>query len=57
LSEFSTAVACTRTTADELGTTITVDQISATACNQPPCPNAAPGVHYVERQLIVSASR
>ncbi len=57
LSEFSTAVACTRTTADELGTTVTADQITATACNQPPCPNGAPAVNYVERQLRVVIER
>ncbi len=57
LSEFSTAVACTRTTADELGTTVTADQITATACNQPPCPNGAPGPNYIERQLSARVSR
>ena len=31
--------------------------IKATACNQPPCPNGAPGAAYVERQLQATISR
>ncbi|MCK7581252.1 MAG: hypothetical protein MZV65_40205 [Chromatiales bacterium] len=58
LAEFSTDVACTRTTPpNELGTVVHVDRITATACNQPPCPNAAPGAHYVDRQIVVTVSR
>jgi MSHA biogenesis protein MshP len=57
MAGFSTTVGCARTTANELGTTVTVDQITATACNQPPCPNASPGTSYVERQLSAKVSR
>ena len=31
--------------------------ITATACNQPPCPNPTPGPAYVERQLQASIAR
>ncbi len=34
-----------------------IDQITATACNQAPCPNSAPGTYYVERQVTVSVER
>jgi MSHA biogenesis protein MshP len=52
LSEFTTTVSCTRTSHTELVTTVTMDQITAVACNVPPCPNAAPGTaDYVERQI------
>jgi MSHA biogenesis protein MshP len=51
LADFTTTVTCTRFTANEAGATVTVDQITATACNQPPCPSASPGPNYVERQL------
>ena len=57
LQDFSTTVTCTITTADELGTTANVYQLSATACNQPACPNAAPAANYVERQLTITVSR
>ena len=57
LADFTTTVTCTRVTANEAGITVTVDQITATACNQPPCPNAAPGPSYVERQLQTVVSR
>lgn len=57
MAGFSTTVACARATANELGTTVIVDQITATACNQPPCPNASPGTNYVERQLSAKVSR
>ena len=57
MAGFSTAVVCARTTANELGTTVIVDQITATACNQPPCPNASPGTNYVERQLRATVGR
>ena len=31
--------------------------ITATACNQPPCPNPTPGPAYVERQLQATIGR
>jgi MSHA biogenesis protein MshP len=58
LSDFTATVTCTRTTYAE-ASTVTVDAIVATACNQPAastCPNASPGVNYVERQLAITVS-
>ena len=57
LADFTTAISCVRTVENELGTTLNFDQIIATACNQPPCPNAAPGQNYVERQWAVTTER
>jgi MSHA biogenesis protein MshP len=57
LADFTTAVTCDETSANELGVTVTIRRIVATACNQPPCPSTAPGPNYVERQLVVTASR
>jgi len=57
LTGFSAAVSCSSTSHTEGATTVNVDTITSTACNQPPCPNAAPGTNYVERQLAVSVSR
>lgn len=53
LTAFSVSVQCTAYTADELGTTVRLYEIVATACNAPPCPNPAanPGPRYLERQL------
>jgi MSHA biogenesis protein MshP len=52
LGGFTTTVTCTRTTHTELVTTVTMDQITAVACNDPPCPNAAPVIaDYIERQI------
>ena len=52
LEGFTTTVSCTRTSHTELVTTVTADQITAVACNQPPCPNATPtSVDYIERQI------
>lgn len=53
LAAFSVNVQCTAYTADELGTTVRLYEIVATACNAPPCPNPAanPGPRYLERQL------
>jgi MSHA biogenesis protein MshP len=52
LGDFTTTVTCTRTTHTELLTTVTMDQITAIACNSPPCPNAAPtNADYIERQI------
>jgi MSHA biogenesis protein MshP len=57
LAAFTTTVNCSATTADELGSTVTVHRITATACNQPPCPSATPGMYYVERQVVVTVTR
>lgn len=57
LQQFSVAVRCTSFSATELASTVTIDQITATACNQAPCPNSAPGTYYVERQVTVSVER
>lgn len=57
LAEFTTSVSCAPHSANEAGATVNVDQIIATACNQPPCPSASPGVNYVERQLTVTVER
>ncbi|MDH4189349.1 MAG: agglutinin biogenesis protein MshP [Betaproteobacteria bacterium] len=53
LAPLSVSVRCARRTADEAGTTRKFDSIVALACNEPPCPNAAAGANYVERQLTV----
>lgn len=57
LSDFTATVACNPTTSTELVDSVTLHSITATACNQPPCPNGAPGTNYVERQLTVVLSR
>ena len=57
LAPFTTTVKCTRTRTDELGVIVTVDQIMAIACNQPPCPNPAPTANYVARQITVTLSQ
>jgi MSHA biogenesis protein MshP len=58
LAPFTATVSCVRTIADELGVTITIDRITATACNQPPCPNLAPtNANYAERELSITAGQ
>jgi MSHA biogenesis protein MshP len=57
LQSFTTVVSCASTTTTELSRTVTIDRITATACNQAPCPNPAPGMSYVERQVSVSVQR
>lgn len=54
LADFTTTVECDESPGSPYtdgGTTVRVFVLVATACNQPPCPNAAPGPAYVERQL------
>ena len=55
LSPFTATVACTATTANEGGTTITIYNIVSNACNIPTggaCPNAASNsATYIERQV------
>lgn len=60
LADFTTTVVCTENSYTEQSATVIVDQVSATACNQPAagaCPNAAPGSNYVERQISITVSR
>jgi len=57
LAQFTVAVRCTSFSNTELASAVIIDQITATACNQAPCPNAAPGMYYVERQVTVSVQR
>lgn len=58
LAPFTATVSCTRTAPDELGVTITIDRITATACNQPPCPNPTPtNANYAERQLAITVGQ
>lgn len=59
LSEFTVTVTCTptiydTTTAIAVPDTITVQEITATACNQPSggsCPNASGGANYIQRVI------
>jgi len=57
LAPMGATVACTRLTGDEAGATVVFDSLVVTACNEPPCPNAAPGPRYVERQLNMMVAR
>ena len=57
LAPFTTTVNCTSSSTDELGVPVTVYQITALACNQPPCPNPAPTANYVARQITITLSR
>jgi len=57
LSPFTVAVTCTFSDATETNRSIRVYQITATACNQAPCPAAAPAAGYIERRLVVSVAK
>ena len=66
LAEFTVTVQClpagAAATNEESGTpSLVVRRLVATACNQPnaagTCPNLAPGVNYVEREVAAVASR
>ena len=58
LAPFTTRVTCTRTNTDELGVAVTIYQITATACNQPPCPNLTPAnANYVSRQITITVGQ
>jgi MSHA biogenesis protein MshP len=57
LSPFTVNVTCTSTAATEGNREIRVYEIIATACNQAPCPNAAPAAGYVERRLTATLSK
>ena len=55
LAALSTTVSCSASSHTEAGNSVTVYQLTSTACNLPvagACPNASPGSgDYVERQL------
>jgi len=57
LSPFTVNVTCTSTAATEGNREIRVYEIVATACNQAPCPNAAPSAGYIERRLTATLSK
>lgn len=57
LALFTVTVACTSTTHTEAGAPVILHQLTATACNQAPCPNPAPGPDYVERQVQATVER
>ena len=60
LSSFTVTVACASMVHTEAGNTVTIYQLTATACNQPAggaCPNPAPGPDYVERQVQGAVER
>ena len=62
LTGLTVNVACALSNADEgsrvgPGNPLEFYLITATACNQPPCPNPAPGPAYVERQLQATIAR
>ncbi len=57
LALFTVTVTCTSTSHTEAGTPVTLHQLTATACNQAPCPNPAPGPDYVERQVQAAVER
>jgi MSHA biogenesis protein MshP len=58
LALYTATVTCSSTSTDELGVTVTIDQISATACNEPPCPNASPtSANYAERRITIVVGR
>lgn len=59
LAGYTATVQLQASTYDEAGTSITICNITATACNQPvgvapgTCPNPAPGANYAERQITI----
>lgn len=63
LTGLTVTVTCVPTTADEgsrstaSGNALEFYLITATACNQSPCPAATPGPAYVERQLQATIGR
>lgn len=50
LASYPVQVGCASTVHTEVSTTVTIYEITATACNRPVCPGA-PDATYVERQL------
>ncbi len=57
LAPFTTSVSCTVVQVSEAGVTLSAYQITARACNQPPCTGGAPTAGYVDRQVEVSMVR
>lgn len=57
LSPFTVNVTCAATATTEANREIRVFEIVATACNQPPCPSAAPSAGYVERRITATLSK
>jgi MSHA biogenesis protein MshP len=58
LAAFSATVTCVRTNDDELGVARRIDRITATACNQSPCPQVTPtNANYVERQISITVDQ
>jgi len=60
LTLFTVSVTCASTAHNEAGSTVTIYQLTAIACNQPAagaCPNPAPGPDYVERQVQGAVER
>ena len=60
LAGYTVTVRCSRSTHDEGGASVSVDTIVANACNQPAagnCPNPAPGVNYVEREIAIAVAQ
>lgn len=63
LAPFTATVMCSSPTiTDELGVSVTIDQIVSTACNEPAagpvCPNPAPTIaNYTERRITITVGR
>ena len=58
LAPFTVSVTCAQTgDTTEGNRNVRVFTLTATACNQAPCPNPAPGAEYVQRQLQASVSK
>src|SRR5258705_11714861 len=58
MAPFTTTVTCNATPIDELAVAGSIDEIVATACNEPPCPNASPTIaNYTERKITIVVGR
>lgn len=61
LSPFAVSVNCSVMAASEVGAsptnTIWIYDVSAVACTEAPCPSAAPGQNYIEREINVKMGR
>jgi len=57
LTSYTTNVTCTRTIHTEGAATVNIDTITATACNQSPCPASSPAGDYVERQVTITIAQ
>ncbi|HEY9381198.1 MAG TPA: hypothetical protein VIQ01_08125, partial [Burkholderiales bacterium] len=56
LGALTVNVQCTASVHIEAAQTITIYEITSTACNRPACPTNADGVNYVERQMRATVS-